>query len=96
MDANWLYHFDARRSGPELGWTRLETIQSYPGAAVPPARSIVGWERSHAENQYRFLSAVAEGREPSPGIRDGLAAHLVTDAAYEAARCGRWIAVEKV
>jgi predicted dehydrogenase len=93
MDANWLYHFDARRSGPELGWTRLETIQSYPGAAVPPARCIVGWERSHAENQYRFLLAVAEGREPSPSIADGLAANLVVDAAYKAAESGGWEAV---
>ncbi len=95
MDANWLYYFDATRKPADLGWNRLETIQNYPGAAVPPARAIVGWERSHAENQYRFLSAVAEGREPSPGIADGLAAHLVTDAAYEAALRGTWVPVPR-
>ena len=95
MDANWLYHFDATRPAADLGWNRLETIQNYPGASVPPARAIVGWERSHAENQYRFLAAVAEGREPSPGIADGLAAHLVTDAAYEAALRGIWVPVPK-
>jgi len=93
MDANWLYYFDARRGAAESGWSRLETIQSYPGASVPPARAIVGWERSHAENQYRFLEAVAEGREPEPGIADGLAVHLVMDAAYEAARLGTWVEV---
>ncbi len=93
MDANWLYHYDARRSGPELGWTRLETIQNYPGASVPPARAILGWERSHAENQYQFLRAIAEGREPSPGIADGLAANLVTDAILDAAGQGTWVRV---
>jgi predicted dehydrogenase len=95
MDANWLYHFDATRPAADQGWTRLETIQNYPGASVPAARAIVGWERSHAENQYRFLCAVAEGREPSPGIADGLAVHLVTDAAYEAALRGTWVAVPR-
>ena len=79
----------------DLGWNRLETIQTYPGASVPPARAIVGWERSHAENQYRFLAAVAEGREPNPGIADGLAANLVTDAAYEAALRGTWVSVPR-
>ena len=93
MDANWLYYYDATRPAAYLGWNRLETIQSYPGASVPPARAIVGWERSHAENQYRFLTAIAEGREPSPGIADGLAANLVTDAAYAAAASGTWVPV---
>lgn len=93
MDANWLYHFDATKPEAERGWLRLETIQSYPGASVPPARSIVGWERSHAENQYRFLLAVAEGREPSPGLADGLAVNLVMDAAYESAKKGGWVPV---
>lgn len=95
MDANWLYYYDATRPAADLGWNRLETIQSYPGASVPPARAIVGWERSHAENQYRFLMAVAEGREPSPGIADGLAVHLVTDAAYKAALSGGWVSVAR-
>ncbi|MEI6387659.1 MAG: Gfo/Idh/MocA family oxidoreductase [Spirochaetota bacterium] len=95
MDANWLYHYDARRSGSELGWTRLETIQNYPGASAPPARAILGWERSHAENQYQFLSAIAEGRQPSPGIADGLAANLVVDAVFEAAERGAWVRVDQ-
>jgi predicted dehydrogenase len=96
MDANWLYYYDASRSSADLGWNRLETIQGYAGASVPPARAIIGWERSHAENQFRFLSAIAEGREPEPGIADGLAAHLVIDAVYEAAASGAWIRVAPV
>ncbi|MGA2615910.1 MAG: Gfo/Idh/MocA family oxidoreductase [Spirochaetia bacterium] len=97
MDANWLYWFDATRAGGflggDLGWTRLETVQHYKGAAVPPARSILGWTRAHAECQYAFLRAVSQGKEPEPGIRDGLRAQLVLDAAYASARSDSWVTV---
>ena len=40
MDANWLYWFDGTRPGGfmggDQGWARLETVQHYRGAAVPP------------------------------------------------------------
>ena len=90
MDANWLYYYDATRPASEAGWVRLETISSFQGAAVPPARSILGWDRLHAENQYRFLKAVAENQDPSPGLADGVANHLVVDALYASAKTGRW------
>ena len=93
MDANWLYWFDATRKSGESGWTRLETIQTYEGAVVPPARAILGWDRTHAENQYQFLKSVVERTEPSPGIADGLANNLVMDAAYASAREQRWVKV---
>jgi predicted dehydrogenase len=97
MDANWLYWFDGTRAGGfmggDQGWTRLETVQHYHGAAVPPGRSILGWTRTHAECQYAFLSAVASGKKPEPGIHDGLRAQLVLDAAYESARTEAWVTV---
>ena len=97
MDANWLYWFDGTRAGGfmggEQGWTRLETVQHYRGAAVPPGRSILGWTRTHAECQHAFLSAVASGKKPEPGIHDGLRAQLVLDAAYESARTEAWVTV---
>jgi predicted dehydrogenase len=96
MDANWLYWFDAARKSGEAGWTRLETIQSYEGAVVPPARAILGWDRTHAENQYQFLKSVIERTPPSPGIRDGLTNNLVMDAAYTSAREHRWVAVAEL
>ncbi len=98
MDANWLYWYDATRAGEPLGgdrgWTRLETVGNYPGAAAPPSRSIVGWSRFIAENQYAFLRAVAAGSQPEPGISDGLAVQLVMDAAYASAATGAWTKVE--
>ncbi len=97
MDANWLYWYDATRpggfQGGEQGWTRLETVQHYKGAVVPPPRSILGWTRTHAECQYAFLSAVAEGRKPVPGIQDGLRTQLVMDAAYASAQSDNWVPV---
>ncbi len=97
MDANWLYYFDATRKGGayggDAGWQRLETVQHYPDAVIPPARSIVGWPRAHAENQYQFLQAVTNGTKPSPGLIDGVRAQLVMDAVYESARAGRWESV---
>ncbi len=99
MDANWLYWYDATRRaeplGGERGWTRLETVQHYPGAAVPPARAILGWTRTHAESQYAFLRAVVDGAAPQPDIIDGLRAHLVLGAAYASAQDGGWVAVPK-
>lgn len=88
MDANWLYYFDATRKGSDAGWQRLETVQNYPGAVIPPARSIVGWPRTHAENQYRFLRAIVEGTSPSPGLIDGVRAQLVMEAVYASAASG--------
>lgn len=97
MDANWLYWFDASRAGGfmggDQGWTRLETVQHYRGASTPPARSILGWTRTHAECQYAFLRAVAEGKKPEPGILDGLRTQLVMDATYASAQSGRWVPV---
>ncbi len=97
MDANWLYWYDATRPGGFLGgdqgWTRLETVQHYRGASVPPPRSILGWTRTHAECQYAFLAAVAAGKKPEPGIHDGLRTQLVLDAAYESAESDGWVRV---
>jgi predicted dehydrogenase len=33
---------------------------------------------------------IFEGRDPSPGLADGVANHLVIDALYSSARPGRW------
>lgn len=97
MDANWLYWFDATRAGGfmggDQGWTRLETVQHYRGASTPPARSILGWTRTHAECQYTFLRAIAEGRDPEPGILDGLRTQLVMEATYASAQSGQWVPV---
>ncbi|HUX13874.1 MAG TPA: Gfo/Idh/MocA family oxidoreductase [Spirochaetia bacterium] len=98
MDANWLYFYNAARTDAAAGagWTRLETAASFPGAQIPPARSILGWTRMHAENQYRFLRSIAAGSEPEPGLADGYAAQLVMESAYESAASGSWVPIPRV
>jgi len=93
MDANYLYWFDASRKGGDQGWLRLDTVQQYPGASIPPARAILGWQRTHAENQYQFLKAIAEGKTPQPNIIDGLRTQFVLDAAYLSVQEGGWVDV---
>ncbi len=99
MDANWLYWFDAsRKNGPlggDRGWVRLETVQHYPGASIPSPRAILGWARTHAENQYTFLKAVTEGKTPQPDMTDGLRTQLIMDAAYASAERGDWVKVDQ-
>ncbi len=90
MEGNWLWWYDLDR-----GWTRIDTVTNFPGATVPPGRSILGWSRMHAENQYRFLKSVVEGGEPAPGLADGVATQMVMDAVYESAEAGSWTAVPR-
>ena len=97
MNLNWLYWYDARRpegpTGGERGWTRIETVQRYPGASGLPPRAPVGWSRTHAENQYAFLRALHLGRPCSPNIMDGYINHLVIEAAYKSAKTGDWVSM---
>jgi predicted dehydrogenase len=99
MDPNWLYVYDQSLPdeplGGQRGWTRLETVQRYPGAVSPPARSALGWSRTHAQNLFAFLTALTKDEEPVPGLIDGLCVHQVLDAAYTSAATGTWVKVEK-
>ena len=99
MDPNFLYWFDESEAGGAFGgsrgWQRLDTIANYPDAKTPPPRSPLGWARAHAENQYQFLCAITEGREPSPNIVDGLRVQLVIDAVQRSASDnGAWVEVD--
>jgi levoglucosan dehydrogenase len=99
MDPNWLYWYDARRpegaTGGERGWTRIETVQRYPGASGLPARAPVGWGRTHAENQFAFLRALHLGQPCSPNVMDGYINHLVIEAAYASAETSDWVKVPR-
>lgn len=100
MDPSFLYWFDESNPGGDYGgsrgWQRIESVSFYPGAGTPPARAPIGWIRSHAENQFRFLEAIAANRDPSPGILDGLRTQLVIDAVERSDQTGGgWVPVER-
>lgn len=90
QDANVLQWFDAELGAERQGWTRLPTGTQYPGAAAPPPRSILGWNRTHAENIYEFLRALVENKPFSPDVTDGMRAQQVIAAGYESALAQEW------
>ncbi len=97
MEPNWLYIYDQQAAGDPLGgkrgWTRVETIQQYPGSPVPPARSFIGWTRPMAHNLFLFLSAVVRNADPNPGLEDGVRVNQILDAAYASAESNQWVKV---
>jgi len=88
MEPNFLMWFDEKNRS--RGWSRIETLQTYPDAVIPAPRSVIGWTRFHTENQYRFLKSILENREFSPSLADGAAAQYILDAAYKSARTGAY------
>jgi predicted dehydrogenase len=80
-----LNYFDARAKHAAQGWTRIPTGAQYEGAAVPPPRSILGWNRTHTENIYQFLRALPEGKQFAPDVTDGLRVQQIIDDAYKSA-----------
>ncbi len=82
QDGNVLQFFDATANSSQQGWTRIPTGTQYSGAVVPPPRSILGWNRTHAENIFQFLRAIAENKPFAPDAVDGLRVHEVIDEAY--------------
>jgi predicted dehydrogenase len=85
QDGNVLQFFDATANASAQGWTRIPTGTQYPGALVPPPRSLLGWNRTHAENIYQFLRAVVQDKPFAPDATDGLRVHEIIDAAYRMA-----------
>jgi len=91
MDPNFLGWFDEENKS--RGWSRIETLQSYPEAVIPAPRSVIGWTRFHTENQYRFLKSIADDKPFAPSLEDGAAAQYILDAAYRSAGTGHYVPV---
>lgn len=91
MEPNWLYFYDGRREGGDLGgergYTRIECVgrTPAPGGVFPSVKAPIGWLRGHIGSYYAFLSAVAEGRECSPSFREAAHIQRVMAEAYRSA-----------
>jgi predicted dehydrogenase len=85
QDGNVLNYFDAQAKAATQGWTRIQTGTQYEGAAVPPPRSILGWNRTHTENIYQLLRSLSHHQPLAPDVTDGLRVHQIIDRAYQAA-----------
>jgi predicted dehydrogenase len=84
-DANVLNYFDAQSKAATQGWTRIHTGALYEGAAVPPPRSILGWNRTHTKNIYQFLRALVQEKPFVPDVTDGLRVQQIIEDAYQSA-----------
>jgi predicted dehydrogenase len=99
-DPTWLEVYDARDPDQPLGgmrgFRRVETVQRYEGAKAPDWSMTPNFVRAHAECQYQFLKAIAEDRQPSPTLADGLKIQEVMEAAQRASTEGRWVKISEI
>jgi predicted dehydrogenase len=100
VDPNWLEVYDVRDAdkptGGMRGFRKVETVNRYDGQKAPDWSMTPDFVRAHAECQYQFLRAVAEGRPASPSVVHGLHIQAVMAAAERAAAEGRWVDVREV
>ena len=100
VDPGWLEVYDVRDSekpvGGMRGFRKLETVQRYPAQKAPDWSMAPDFVRTHAECQYQFICAVAEGRPASPSLADGLHIQAVMAAAELSSAGGGWVKIEEV
>jgi predicted dehydrogenase len=100
VDPGWLEVYDVREPekpiGGMRGFRKLETVQRYPNQKAPDWSMAPDFVRSHAECQYQFLHAVAEGRPASPSLADGLHIQAVMAAAEQSSANGGWVKIDEV
>ncbi|MFN8470418.1 MAG: Gfo/Idh/MocA family oxidoreductase [Caldilineaceae bacterium] len=100
VDPGWLEVYDVRDSekpvGGMRGFRKLETVQRYPAQKAPDWSMAPDFVRAHAECQYQFIRAVAEGRPAAPSLADGLHIQAVMAAAELSSTGGGWVKIEDV
>lgn len=97
MQPNYLEVYDGRRPegdcGGERGWQRIACVQRYPapGGKFPGPKFSVGWIRSHVHCLYSFLQSIADDKEPSPSLAEGLRLQRVLEGVRASAASGDWV-----
>ncbi len=99
VDPSWLEVYDVRDADKPLGGMRgfrkVEAVQRYPGQKAPDWSMAPDFVRTHAEAQYQFLQAVAEGRPAHPDLAAGLHIQRVMAAAEQSSAGGGWVEIEE-
>ena len=99
VDPAWLEVYDVRDAdspqGGMRGFRKVETVQRYGGQKAPDWSMAPDFVRTHAECQYQFLQAVAEGVPSRPDLANGLHMQAVMAAAERSAASGGWRHVHK-
>jgi len=96
-EPNYLDVYDARRPdgplGGSAGWQRLACIQKYPppGDKFPGGKNSLGWMRAFIHSIYSFLCAIAEGRQGSPTLAEGIHRQRLLEALVASAQRNEWV-----
>jgi len=96
-EPNYLEIYDARRPdgplGGSSGWQRLACIQKYPppGDKFPGGKNSLGWMRAFIHSIYSFLCAIAEGRQGSPTLAEGIHRQRLLEALLRSAEDATWV-----
>ena len=101
MNPNWLEIYDldspSEPIGGRRGFTAVECVQRYPDpAGFPTPKASIGWMRGHVACLYNFMSAVHEGRQTHPDLKDGADLQRFVEAAKLSAKKGEFVRVESV
>ncbi len=97
MDPNYLAFFDNDRPdmayGGERGYTRIACVARYekPAGSFLPPKNTIGWDRAHMHCYYSFLDCVANGRQPSPSLREGAQVQRLMELCVQSDREGSWV-----
>ncbi len=99
MQPHYLEFFDAtvsdRPLGGDSGWKSIPCGGRYesPDTDFPSPKSSIGWPRAHVACLSNFLHAVAENRQTSPDLRQGIKVDTLIDSVFRSAAARRWIDV---
>jgi len=98
LQPNHLEAYNAQESekpiGGIRGFKRIDTIHRFPDTnQFPGPKFSVGWIDSHMACLRSFFSCVAERRNESPGLEDGIRIQEILNACERSAKSGEWIDV---
>ncbi|MBO2458974.1 Gfo/Idh/MocA family oxidoreductase [Actinomadura sp. LCR2-06] len=93
---NELSFYDGTEDPETAGFRRIvvtEPVHTYAGRWWPPGH-MLGYEHTFTHQMADFLTAIADGTDPSPSFADGLRVQRVLDAVAASAASGGWADVE--
>jgi predicted dehydrogenase len=91
-DMNLLHLYDGSEPSETAGFRRIlvtEPTHPYAGAWWPPGH-LIGYEHGFTHQVVDFVTAIADGTEPSPSFADGLQVQRVLAAVESSAASGTW------
>ncbi|MCL2005427.1 MAG: Gfo/Idh/MocA family oxidoreductase [Planctomycetaceae bacterium] len=102
MQPHYLEFFDARATdrplGGDVGWKRIPCGGRYelPDYDFPSPKASIGWMRAHVACLSNFLHAVAEDRQTTPDLYQGIAVDRLIYTVLRSAAERRWVDVESI